>query len=155
MDGGVHPHIYNIKHEFVTAININMLLRKYDVPNDVDVISIDVDGQDLWIWMALDFQPTIIIIEQNPNFLTLNEALTVPFDPRFQWDGTKYYGASLGALVKIGTNKGYKLVYSNGVNAFFLRSDLLGNPEEFKDDELLIFVDQHRVDSLRRQWVTI
>jgi hypothetical protein len=155
MDGGTHPKEYGIRREHVTPLNINSLLRKYDVPDNLDVLSIDVDGQDLWIWMACDFRPSLVIIEYNANFRTLHESLTVVFDQKFRWDGTKYYGASLGALVKLGTDKGYKLVYANGVNAFFVRSDMLANPEDFRDEDLLFFVDQHIADHFRRQWVNI
>lgn len=155
MDGGRHPDQYGIKQEFITPLNVNGLFRKHGVPSNVDIVSIDVDGQDFWLWMACTYRPILFIIEMNPNFLKLDQALTVPFDPNFRWDGTKFYGASLGALVKLGYEKGYKLVYANGVNAFFLRSDLLANPEDFPDSALNIFVDQHAYDHFRRPWVTI
>jgi hypothetical protein len=155
MDGGQHPEKYNIQREFVTAMNINSLLRKHKVPQDVDIVSIDVDGQDFWIWMALDYRPSLVIVEMNCNFLTLHESLTVVFDPNFRWDGSKYYGASLGGLVKLGKEKGYKLVYANGTNAFFVRDDLLVNPRDFKDEDLLVFADQHVYDHFRRPWLTI
>ena len=105
MDGGVHPAEYEVHQEFITALNINSLLRKYQVPEDVDIISIDVDGQDFWIWLALDYRPSLIIIEQNPNFTSLQDSCTVGFDPNFRWDVTKYFGASLGALIKLGAEK--------------------------------------------------
>lgn len=155
MDGGQHPEHYDIKREYITALNINGLLRKYDTPENVDIVSIDIDGQDLWVWMALDFRPTLIISEYNPNFLTKNEALTVVFDPHFRWDGTKYYGASLGGLIKLARDKGYKLVYANGCNAFFVRNDMLANAEDFSDEALLVFHDQHVYDHFRRPWISI
>lgn len=155
MDGGDHPAHYGIKKEFITPLNINGLLRKYKTPENVDIVSIDVDGQDLWIWMALDFRPSLVIVEMNPNFLNLRESVTVVFDQKFRWDGSKYYGASLGSLVKLGQDKGYKLVYANGTNAFFVRLDLLANPEDFVDEELKVFVDQHVPDHFRRAWVDI
>jgi hypothetical protein len=155
MDGGVHPVECRIEKEFITALNINTLLRKYNTPEDVDIVSIDVDGQDFWIWMALDFRPTLLIIEMNPNFLSLNDSITVAWDPNFRWDVTKYYGASLGALVKLGYEKGYKLVYANGTNAFFIRSDMLSNPEDFPDESFVVFADQFNWDHMRRYWVSI
>jgi hypothetical protein len=155
MDAGSHPDKYGIQREMVTPLNVNSLLRKYNVNNDVDLISIDVDGQDFWIWMALDYRPTLIVIEMNCNFLTVHESVTVPFDPLFRWDGSKFYGASLGALIKLGRDKGYKLVYSNGTNAFFVRADMLRNAEDFVDNTLLVFSDQHVYDHLRRPWITI
>lgn len=155
MDGAHHPEQHGIRSEHVTALNINGLLRKYGVPEDVDIISIDVDSQDFWIWMACYYRPTLYIVEYNPNFPQLRQSMTMVFDPAHQWDGTKYYGASLGAMVKLGTDKGYKLVYANGVNAFFVRSDMLANPEDFGDEDLLVFVDRHAIDRFCRHWVSI
>jgi len=155
MDGGNHPEQYDIRREFITPLNINGLLRKYGTPESVDLVSIDVDGQDFWIWMALDYRPTVIVCEYNPNFFALHQSLTVVFDQNFRWDGTKYYGASLGALVKLGQDKGYKLVYSNGVNAFFVRLDMLANSDDFDDAGLAVFHDQHMHDHFRRGWVSI
>lgn len=155
MDGGRHPPEFGIQQEFVTAFNINGLLRKWQVPDDLDIVSIDVDGQDLWIWLALDLRPTLVIIEMNSNFPTLRYSCTVPFDADFRWDGTKYYGASLGALVKVGYEKGYKLVYANGVNAFFVRQDYLANPGDFIDDELFVFGSIHKPDHFGRRWVKV
>jgi hypothetical protein len=155
MDGGNHPAHFNIEKEFITPFNINSLLRKYNTPEDVDIVSIDVDGQDLWVWMALDYRPTLVIIELNPNFRFLHESVTVGFDPKFRWDGTKYYGASLGALVNIGRDKGYKLVYANATNAFFVREDLIENPGDFHEDSLKQFLDQHNYDHFSRPWVSV
>ena len=155
MDGGTHPVQYDIKKEFISALNINSLLRKYGVPDNVDIISIDVDSQDFWIWMACYFRPTLYILEYNANFMQIYQSKTIEFDPSYRWDGTKYYGASLGALVKLGADKGYKLVHSNGVNAFFVRTDMLSNAEDFKDEDLIVSVDQHRADYLQRRWVEI
>jgi hypothetical protein len=155
LDAGAHPSQFGIKQEFVTPTNVNGLLRKYGVPDAVDLVSIDVDGQDLWIWLALDYRPTLIIVEYNPNFTSLDTSVTVPLDPTFKWDGTKYYGASLGALNKVAKDKGYKLVYANGVNAFFIRLDRLNNPNDFQDEELFVFLDQHHHDHFHRPWLTI
>jgi hypothetical protein len=155
MDGGEHPEHYDIKREFITAMNINGLLRKYGTPEHVDIVSIDVDGQDFWIWMALDYRPTLIICEYNPNFFNAHDSVTVAYDPNFRWDTTKYYGASLGALVKLAADKDYKLVYANGVNGFFVRRDMLANPDDFDEKQLLVSLDQHGYDHFRRAWVSI
>jgi len=155
MDSDQHPEKYSINQEFITPFNINALLRKYKVPQDVDVISIDVDGQDFWIWMALDFHPSLIVIEYNSNFSKIYQSVTIPFDPLFRWDGTKYHGASLGALIKLAADKDYKLVHANGVNAFFIRTDLLANPQDFNDEDILVFVDRHPPDHWQRPWVKI
>jgi hypothetical protein len=58
-------------------------------------------------------------------------------------------------LIKIAQDKDYKLVYANGVNAFFIRKDMLANPEDFNEQKLLVSVDQHGYDHFRRAWVSI
>ena len=63
MDGGEHPQQFHVAREYITALNINRHLRKYNTPQDCDLISIDVDGQDFWIWLAIDWQPTLFIVE--------------------------------------------------------------------------------------------
>lgn len=126
MDGsGDNIHV---QREFVMAENINELFQKYAVPEEFDLLSIDIDGNDLWVWKALDarYQPRLVIIEYNPTLPpTLNR--TIEYDPRFIWDKTDYFGASLKALDELALQKGYRLVCCNkmGVNAFFLRQDII------------------------------
>ena len=128
---------------------------RYSAPDDLDVVSIDVDGQDFWIWMALKFTPVLYVIEYNSNFPSLHQTCTVQFDPHFRWDGSKYYGASLGALVKLGRDKSYTLVYANTVNAFFVHDEYLGNPEDFVAENLNRPMDMHPPDPLNRRWIDV
>jgi hypothetical protein len=155
MDGNSHPERFDVKREFIKATEINGLFRKYNVPANVDVISIDIDGQDFWIMMALNYSPTLFIVEYNPNWLQMDQKFTVPWDERFRWDATKYYGASLGALTKLAKDKGYKLVYANGVNAFFVMESMLENPDDFQEHVLNVAHDQHLVDHFGRRWENI
>ncbi len=152
MDGGVHPAQFDVKQEFIKPTQINSLFRKYGVPESLDVVSIDIDGQDFWIMMALDYRPTLFVVEYNPNFYWIHQQFTVPFNEKFRWDFTKYYGTSLGALIKLARDKGYKLVYANGVNAFFVMESLLANPNDFDDAKLNAVLDQHLVDNWQRRW---
>jgi len=114
---------------FITTDNINSLLVENGITGDIGLLSIDVDGNDYWIWKAITvINPAIVIIEYNHRFGS-ELAVTIPYDESF--DRTKahpsrlYYGASLKALCKLGTEKGYAFVgcNSNGVNAFFVRTD--------------------------------
>ena len=92
------------------------------------MVSIDVDGNDLWIWRALDAaRPRIVVIEYNAH-LDHKRPLVQPYDPDWAWDGTDWFGASLGALELVAAEKGYALVHTElcGVNAFFVRADLAG-----------------------------
>jgi hypothetical protein len=108
--------------------NIDALLGDAEVPSELDVLSIDVDGIDLWIWNAITVvSPRVVVIEYN-SALDPAVALTQPLEPEVAWDGTDYFGASLAALHRVAERKGYRLVHTDvaGVNAFFVRSDLAG-----------------------------
>lgn len=110
----------------VTPDNIESLFAELEVPESFEVLSIGIDSHEYWIWQALNrYRPRVITVEYNAH-LGL-EPLTVPFDSARTWDGTDYYGASLGALRMLSLEKGYELVHCDlsGVNAFFVRHDLL------------------------------
>jgi len=109
--------------EFITAENINNVLKKYCSKN-IDILSIDIDGNDYWVWKALLDSPKIVVIEWNPNVLG---SKTIKYNPNHSFNKNDYYGATWDALKKLGENKGYLLVDSNGLNMFFLRKDLLNN----------------------------
>src|SRR5437868_8556770 len=154
MDGGTYPPQYNVQREIITALNINVLLAKYRVPTDFDLISIDIDGQDFWVWLGLMAAPKIVVIEYNGN-IPSHESRVIPFDVDYRWDCTKWSGASLLALTRLGLGKGYILVYANGVNAFFVRQDLLDNATDFKYENIYVGGNWHDPDPYDRPWVTI
>ena len=117
----------DIKSEKVTAENIQNLFQKYNVPKSFDLLSIDIDYNDYWVWKAItDYSPRVVIIEYNSSVIP-TESKVVPYDPEAKWDGTNYFGASLLALKNLGLTKGYTLVGCDnaGVNAFFCKSNLL------------------------------
>jgi len=117
----------DIKIEKVTAENIQHLFQKYKVPKNFDLLSIDIDYNDYWVWNAIvDYFPRVVVIEYNSS-IPPTESRVVPYDPNAKWDGTNYFGASLLALTNLGLSKGYDLVGcdSRGVNAFFVKSDLI------------------------------
>lgn len=135
MDGNGDGEI--IKKEYITAENINDLLVKYKVPREFDVLSIDVDFNDYWIWRAIkDYYPRVVIIEYNSS-VSPKESKVVEYDANAKWDGTNYFGASLLALKTLGDSKGYTLVAceKRGTNAFFVRNDLLRDNFQLKSIE--------------------
>jgi len=110
----------------ITAENINSLFAKAGFAGDVDLLSIDIDYNDYWVWKAIDtVRPRVVVIEYNAT-LRPPLSLTVPYGANTFWDGTNYVGASLEALVRLGRTKGYRIVGCciAGVNAFFVRDDL-------------------------------
>lgn len=114
---------------FVTRDNINQLLRENGVTGEIGLLSIDIDGNDFWIWRAIDvINPVIVVIEYNHRF-GHQAAVTIPYEEKFDRYKTGhapfYFGASLQALCWLAKRKGYAFVgcSSNGVNAFFVRRD--------------------------------
>lgn len=123
-------HRLRVENAFITVENLNDLLAKHGYTGEIDVISIDVDGVDYWLWECLEVvRPRIVAIEYNAS-MGAERAITVPYEPAFvRWekhDSGLYHGVSLLALERLGARKGYRLVGcdSMGVNAFFVRSDL-------------------------------
>lgn len=111
---------------FVSPQNIEGLLSAANVPEDLDVLSIDIDGQEYWIWEAVRaYRPRVVVVEYN-SALPAHERLVAPRDNPDPWDGTEYMGSSLAAFEALGAQKGYVLVHTDltALNAFFVRADL-------------------------------
>lgn len=108
----------------ITAENVNAIFTDAGIPQAFDLLSIDIDGNDLWVWKALTFQPRVVVIEYNPRWGPYRSR-TVPYDPARRWDGTNYYGASVLALCRLGAQKGYDLVASTKSNLIFVQAGLL------------------------------
>ena len=116
------------KKAIVNAQNVNDLFASAGLTGEIDLLSIDIDYNDYWVWKAVDsVRPRVVVIEYNAIFRP-PMSLTVPYDANKSWDGTSYGGASLEALVRLGRSKGYRIVGCSfsGVNAFFVRDDLCG-----------------------------
>jgi hypothetical protein len=114
---------------FITRENIDELFKKAGFSGDIGLLSIDVDGNDYWIWESIrSVSPRIVVCEYNSIFGP-NACVTIPYDPSFERSKAHYsclyFGASLSALCHLASNKGYDFVGSNsmGTNAFFVRKD--------------------------------
>jgi len=124
----------SVVQSLVTRENVNTLIESQGFGGDVDLLSIDIDGVDYWVWENLTAcRPRLVIVEYNP-FLGPHRSVAIPYDPQFDRHcfsvpRDAYYGASLPALAKLGASKGYRLVLvePRGVNAFFVREDLAGD----------------------------
>jgi hypothetical protein len=117
----------SVLHAFITAENIQSLFERAGIQAEFDLLSIDIDFNDYWVWKAIiDYRPRVVAIEYNASFQR-SVACVVPYTPTRIWDYTNYYGSSLKALEKLGSEKGYRLVGCNytGVTAFFVRDDLV------------------------------
>ena len=115
---------------FITVANINQLLADHLPTQSIGLLSIDIDGNDYWIWKAIQkVTPAIVITEYNHRF-GASRAVTVPYAEDFvrgqAHPSRIYYGASLKGLWILAQEKGYDLVGCNsfGNNAFWVRRDL-------------------------------
>lgn len=115
---------------FITRENINKLILGAGLQGDIGILSVDIDGNDYWVWEAIDVvSPRIVICEYNAVFGAV-EAVVVPYDPKFNRTrahySNLYCGASLKALCLLAERKGYVYVGANsaGTNAFFVRKDV-------------------------------
>jgi hypothetical protein len=120
-----------IRAEWFTRDNVNQVLASAGVPDEVDVLSLDIDGNDLHLWNAMTARPRILICEFN-NAVPSELALTIPYKPDFNFvvlpsDQALFRSASLAAYAAVSRRKGYRLVGMNalGFNAIFLRDDVL------------------------------
>jgi hypothetical protein len=112
--------------EYVTAENINDIFRRNGIEGEVDLLSIDIDGNDYYVFDAISaVNPRVVIVEYNSKFPPECD-WKMEYDKDYKWDGSDKHGASLKALEQVGLGKNYQLVGTNysGVNAFFVRKDL-------------------------------
>jgi hypothetical protein len=117
---------YPVMIEKVTAENVNELFVKYGVPPTIALLSIDVDGNDYWIWKALSVcDPIVVCIESN-YCLPIDMSIVFPYDPDFEWKGNTFFGASALVLQKLGACKGYALVAVCGCDLIFIQNEYAG-----------------------------
>jgi len=117
-----HPPEFN--HAWVTAENINEVISKSGARGPIDLLSLDIDGMDYWIWKAISvIEPQVVVCETH-NLIPPEKSLTVPYDPKFTFSSEDFRGASLAAMCRLGREKGYRLIGTHrfGFNAFFLKN---------------------------------
>lgn len=126
---------YNLtaKCEFITKENINDIIYKNNFSGKIGLLSIDLDGNDYWIWECINtVDPDIVLIEFNAR-LGIDRSITVPYSPSFDRKINHFsniiYGASLLALNNLAKKKNYSLICTNrnANNAFFIKKELLEN----------------------------
>lgn len=95
---------------------LDKILAEYDMPLDLDLLCIDVDGMDYHIWKSLqNFRPRVVMLEFNP---------TIPPDIDLVGaESGNYLGSSARAMARLGLEKGYGLVACTLVNAIFVREE--------------------------------
>lgn len=115
---------------FITRDNINELISCYTSQKDIGLLSVDIDGNDYWVWESINcINPRIVVCEYNSVFGP-NKKVTVPYKSDFvrskEHFSELYFGASLATFCHLAEQKGYDFIgtSSAGVNAYFVRKDL-------------------------------
>lgn len=130
-----HPDTKNwppmIVKEWITKGNVNQIIERHGFSGEIDLLSLDIDGVDYWLWKEIScISPRVVILEFN-HLWGPDVSVTVPyrddFVAEFTQYGSDYAGGSLKAFVKLSEEKGYRLVGTNAIatNAFFVRNDIL------------------------------
>lgn len=126
---------------FITKENINKLLLDNGFDGELGILSIDIDGNDYWVWKEITVaRPVLVIVEYNSVF-GADRAITIPYQEDFTRSSAHYshvyWGASLSALCHLAEEKGYYFVGSNsaGNNAYFVRKDKIGALKPLKAHE--------------------
>ena len=127
LDGDHENLEINLHRHFVSSSNIVEIFRRYNVPEEPEYISIDVDSTDLWIFDSLlgEYKAMVYSVEYNSHF-PLDAAITFPNDANERWEGDRGYGASLKALNMVAEKHGYSLLWViPALDAIFVRNDLI------------------------------
>ena len=127
----------NLHSEWLTEENINQIFKKYDVPQKFDLLSIDVDSEDYYIWKGLtNYEANVVIIEFNPSLP--NE---IPLMVKKNQTNTKigYFGGNLLCFYRLAKTKGYEFVTTVRWNAIFIKKELLNklNIEPINEKECI------------------
>lgn len=112
---------------FITRENINDVISQIKLPEEIDLLSIDIDGNDYYVFESMEnLRPRVVIIEYNAKFPPPIKWV-MKYNPTFVWNGSSYFGASLTSMTILAEKKGYRLVGTNitGSNAFYVRDDLV------------------------------
>ena len=125
----IHSGMLQVANRMVTKDNINRIIAEHGIQGEIDLLSVDIDTNDYYVLKAIDvIRPRVVVAEYNAKFPPPVEWTRI-YDESHGWDGSDDMGVSLSLLDRMMNEKGYALVGTNlsGVNAFFVRQDLLGD----------------------------
>jgi hypothetical protein len=188
VDASIRPP--KLQHSWVSPENVNELLERNSYSGEIDLLSLDMDGIDYWVWKDIEsINPRVVVLEYN-HALGPELSVTTPNRANFVWKGNKiskqryrgskvintlmgkevedrtdnYYGASLEAFVKLGKQKGYRLVgcESCEINAFFIREDIgeeilpeIASSACFSQPFTQYAVEIRRQTMAKREWIEV
>ncbi len=107
---------------FITAENIESLFKQAGVPEQPYLLTIDIDGNDYYVWKAIThYHPIFVCVEYNASYGP-DSNFIIDYDPEFMWKKDDYFGAAITPFVQLAREKGYELIHvtSGGDNLFFV-----------------------------------
>lgn len=128
-DGLAWRHDLSARAAFITRENINDLIRGSGFAGEIGLLSIDLDGNDYWIWEAIEAVNPILLITEYNAVLGDRHPILVPYASDFTRSRAHYshlyFGASIRALCLLAARRDYRFVGTNSAanNAFFVRED--------------------------------
>ena len=138
---------HNLKaiQAFITSENINDLIGGQGLKGEIGLLSVDIDGNDYWVWKAIHVVDPVIVVAEYNSVFGIDRAVTVPYKPDFVRDQAHYsylyFGASLKALCVLAEEKGYAFVGSNSIgnNAYFVKKNRLGELRALSAEEGYVY----------------
>lgn len=127
-----HYDIFNLRavHSFITKDNILDIFKNNNVPKDLGLLSVDIDGNDYWVLKEIlkEYTPSVIVAEYNSYYEPPIKWI-MKYNPEHTWNDNTHYGASLQSMTNLCNNHGYALVCTDtrGVNAFYVKREYLGD----------------------------
>lgn len=124
----VHPPKFF--QAWITKENVNDLISKNGFSGEIDLLSLDIDGNDYHIMESIQSVSPRVIVCETHNVIPPSLAYSIPYIPNFDYkDGSfhpEFRSVSLKAMQKLLREKGYRLIGSHryGFNVFFLRNDV-------------------------------
>jgi len=131
----VHNNKLQLVCEYIDKNNIKKIINNLELkPNEIDLLSIDIDGNDYYLLNELHYlRPRLIVTEYNAKFPP-SISYCMAYNPNHRWNRDDHFGMSLRYITEKMETWGYKLVTCNliGTNAFYVREDLIS--EQFKEE---------------------
>jgi hypothetical protein len=146
----------NIYHEYITSININYIFEKYKIPKNFGLLSIDIDGDDAYVFEALDtnkFSPSVIVCEYNPGLPNHIPLKCQERQPNWSYSDIEkgYFGGNLNCFYDIAKKKNYEFVTTTDSNVIFVKSELFSKLNiEKKEKQYLM--ENHSYQSAHDFW---
>ncbi len=125
--GPIAAGLLHVIQDFVKAETVEALFQRHEVPQEIDLLSIDIDRNTYYVWKALStYRPRVAIIEYN-GAIPPSIDYKLPYERDAVWNGSGSFGAGLKSCELLGEKMGYRLVGCDltGVNSFFVREDLV------------------------------